>query len=288
MNKILDGKKVSAELFLKLKPRVDALKLKNVYPKLVFLIVGKNPASQSYVAMKKKASENMGIISEIISFKDNISQNEVLHKINLLNNDKNVHGIMIQLPLPQHIDVHEVTKAIIPGKDADGLNPLNIGETFNSKNKESLPPATALGITKLLEHYNVNLEGINAIVLGRSLLAGKSIGAMLTNRNATVTLCHSKTKDIAKHCKNADLIVAATGIPHLVKEGWVNNEAIVIDAGYNSVDGKTVGDVDFDNVIKKCKLITPVPGGCGPMTIYGIIENTINAAEGIVKEKEQC
>lgn len=284
---ILDGKKVSAELFSSLQPRVEALIEKGISPRLVFFLVGENPASVAYVNMKQKASEKIGIRSDILRYDDSVSQEELLSKIHELNKDDSVSGMMVQLPLPAHLSVPEITRALTPEKDADGFHAYNFGKMTLSKEFEHLPPATALGIIRLIEAYDMKVEGMNVTVLGRSNLVGKPVAIMLMNRGATVTVCHSRTKNIADHCRNADMIIAATGVPKLVEEDWVKEGAIVIDAGFAKVDGKVTGDVDYDAVAPKCSWITPVPGGCGPMTIYSIVENTVSAAERIAEKQNQ-
>lgn len=278
---ILDGKKVSSELFLLLKTRVDALKSEGVAPKLVFFLVGKNPASVAYVGMKQKACEKIGVLSDILRYDESVTQEEIIKKMETLNEDPKIHGMMIQVPLPSHLSIPLITRAISPKKDADGFTAYNFGKITLSKDYEDLPPATPLGIVRLLEAYAINVEGMEITVMGRSNLVGKPLAIMLINRGATVTVCHSKTRDAKSHCKKADMIIAATGVPHLIDSSWVKKSAIVIDAGYSMLNGKTVGDVDYDKVAKKCSWITPVPGGVGPMTIYAIIENTVKAAERI-------
>ena len=271
------------ELFSRLKPRVEALQKQGIQPKLVFFLVGDNPASVAYVSMKQKASEETGIISEILRYDEDVTQEEILKKMDELNQDPTVHGMMIQLPLPPQFNVPLVTRAIDPKKDADGFHAYNFGKMALSKEYEDLPPATALGIIRLLDAYEINVEGMDVVVIGRSNLVGKPAAIMLMNRGATVTVCHSKTKDVADYCQKADLIIAATGVPKLVKCDWVKDGVIVVDAGFAKVDGKVTGDVDFDEVAPKCSWITPVPGGCGPMTIYSIVENTVHAAERITQ-----
>ncbi len=278
---ILDGKKVSAALFQKLEPRVQSLKEQGIQPKLVFFIIGDNPASVAYVNMKMKASEKIGIASEILRYDESISQEELLNKIYELNEDPTVTGMMVQLPLPAHLSVPEVTRALDPKKDADGFHAYNFGKMAISKDFEHLPPATALGIIRLIDAYDIDVSGMNITVLGRSNLVGKPAAIMLMNRGATVTVCHSHTKNTSEHCRNADMIIAATGVPQLVEADWVKEGAIVIDAGYAKVNGKVTGDVNYGQVAEKCSWITPVPGGCGPMTIYSIVENTVSSAERI-------
>jgi len=284
---ILDGKKVSAELFSRLQARVDALKKKGVHPKLVFFLIGNNPASVAYVSMKQKASEDIGILSEIIRYDDQVTQAELIGKIEMLNSDPSVHGMMVQIPLPPQLSIPEITRALDPRKDADGFHAYNMGKMTIAKEFEHLPPATALGIIRLLDDYKIDVVGMNITVLGRSNLVGKPTAIMLMNRDATVTVCHSKTKNTRDHCRNADMIIAATGVPKLVKADWVKDGAIVIDAGFAKVDGKVTGDVDFEHVAPKCSWITPVPGGCGPMTIYAIVENTVKAAERQLATKNE-
>ena len=276
---LLDGKNVSTKLFSQLQPRVDALREMNVTPKLVFFLIGNNPASTAYVSMKQKASEKIGISSEILRYPETVTQEEIIRKIHELNEDPGVHGLMVQLPIPDHLSVPEITRALSPKKDADGFHAYNFGKMALSKSFEHLPPATALGIIRLIEAYDIDVSGMDVTVLGRSNLVGKPVAIMLMNRGATVTICHSKTKDAADHCRRADMVIAATGVPKLVKGDWIREGAIVIDAGFAKVDGKTTGDVDFEAVAPKCSWITPVPGGCGPLTIYSIVENTVAAAE---------
>lgn len=258
---------------------MQALKSRGVHPKLVFLLVGNNQSSVDYVKRKQKASKNTGIISEIIRYPESVEQRNIISQIEALNEDPNVHGMMIQVPLPDHLSVQEITRSINPKKDADGFHAYNVGKMTLSKEFEHLPPATALGIIRLLEFYHLDVSGMNVTVLGRSNLVGKPVAIMFLNRGATVTVCHSKTRKPEKFCKTADMIIAATGIPKLVKADWVKKGAIVIDAGYERIDGKVTGDVDYDAIAPKCSWITPVPGGVGPMTIYAIIENTVKAAE---------
>lgn len=277
--KLLDGNKVSAELFSRLQPRVDSLKEMGVTPKLVFFLVGENPASTAYVGMKQKASEKIGIESEILRYSESATQEEIIEKIHELNEDPGVHGLMVQLPLSDHMSVPEITRALSPKKDADGFHAYNFGKMALSKSFEHLPPATALGIIRIIEAYDIDVMGMDITVLGRSNLVGKPVAIMLMNRGATVTVCHSKTEDIAAHCRRADMIISATGVPKLVQGDWVKEGAIVIDAGYAKVDGKTTGDVDFEAAAERASWITPVPGGCGPLTIYSIVENTVAAAE---------
>lgn len=278
---ILDGKKTSAELFALLKIRVEALQEKNVHPKLVFFLVGKNPASVAYVGMKQKACEKIGVASEILRFDESVPQETIIKKMEALNEDPKVHGMMIQVPLPKHLSVPLITRAISPKKDADGFTAYNFGKMTLSKEYEDLPPATPLGIIRLLEAYAIPIEGMEVTVMGRSNLVGKPLAIMLINRGATVIVCHSKTRDSKSHCRASDMIIAATGVPNLIKADWVKKGAIVVDAGYSTLNGKVVGDVDYDAVAKKCSWITPVPGGVGPMTIYAILENTVKAAERV-------
>lgn len=276
---ILDGISTSKKMLHGLEKRVKELKKKSIHPKLVFFLVGNNPASVAYVGMKEKTSVGIGIESVVLRYPESVTQEEIISKMQELNQDQSVHGMMIQIPLPKHLSVPLITRAIDPKKDADGFHAYNFGKMALSLEYEHLPPATALGIIRLIEAYQIHVEGMDITVIGRSNLVGKPTALMLMNRNATVIICHSKTKDVASFCKKSDMIIAAAGSPKLVKADWVKEGAIVIDAGFSKVDGKSVGDVDYEKVAPKCSFITPVPGGVGPMTIYGILENTVKAAE---------
>ena len=271
---IIDGKKVAAELREELKKKVTELKSTyNVVPGLTVILVGEDPPSKIYVRNKEKSAIEVGINSEVIRYPENVEEKVVLNKIKELNNNNNVSGILVQLPLPKHIDKRKVIETIIPGKDVDGFHPMNVGNL--SSGYDSSIPCTPLGCYLLLKKVEKNLNGKHAVVIGRSNLNGKPMTQLLLKENCTVTITHSKTKDLKAECNRADIIIAAVGRPKLVKGDWVKKDAIVIDVGINKTDNGLVGDVDFDEVSKVAKAITPVPGGVGPMTIACLLNNTV-------------
>ena len=271
---LIDGKKTAAELREKLKKEVSDLKSKtNKVPGLTVILIGDMAPSQIYVRMKEKAANEVGLKSEIIKYPDSIEEKEVLQKIDDLNKDESVSGILVQLHLPKHIDKQKVIEAILPSKDVDGFHPMNVGNL--SSGYESLVPCTPLGWYLLIKKIEPNLNGKKAVVVGRSNLNGKPMTQLLLKENCTVTITHSKTKDLKGECLKGDIIVAAVGIPELVKGDWVKKDAIVIDVGINKTDKGIVGDVAFDEVSKVAKALTPVPGGVGPMTIACLLKNTI-------------
>ena len=266
---ILDGKKVSEKILLQIKERVQNL---SITPHLVVILVGDNPASKIYVNNKKKAAEKVGIKSTIIEFGVNIEENQLLSKIEELNNDKDVTGILVQLPLPQHINKNNIITAISPKKDVDGFHPENVGKLVIGM-EPCYYPATPQGILMLLDEYNVNLEGKNAVVIGRSNIVGKPMAQMLLKRNATVTMCHSYTENLEEIIKTADVVVSAVG-KKIVRCKMVKKNSVVVDVGiFRDANGKLTGDVDFDFVSPSCGFITPVPGGVGPMTIASLMYN---------------
>ena len=273
MSKIIDGKKISGEIKEELKAKVEKLKVK---PKLVVISVGDNPASKVYVGQKEKCANYIGIEYLHMHF-DSISDDDLIKEIEKLNKDKKVNGVIVQLPLPSGMDEVRIVNTIIPEKDVDGLTYLNAGLLLN--NKTSLVSCTPKGIMELLKREKVNLEGANAVVIGRSILVGKPMMNLLINANATVTMCHSKTKDLAKITRKADILVVAIGKKHFVNKDMVKRGAVVIDVGINRIDGKLYGDVDFDEVYSKVKKITPVPGGVGPMTVVMLMKNVIESYE---------
>ncbi|MFH1720637.1 MAG: tetrahydrofolate dehydrogenase/cyclohydrolase catalytic domain-containing protein [Patescibacteria group bacterium] len=278
---LLDGRKVSSELLEGLEKEVLELKRKNVHPHLTVILVGDSPASRVYVKHKRKACEKIGIEYEQLDYKaDEMDTEKLIAKIHELNENPRVHGILVQLPLPDHIYGPEVIKAIEPKKDVDGFTAYNLGKVFLSTEFEDLPPATALGIIKLLDYYKIDFVGKEAVVVGSSNIVGKPVSTMLLNRKATVTTCNSKTKDLKSHTSRADLLVVAVGKKHLITEDMVKEGAVVVDVGINrDDDGKLYGDVDFENVSKKVSYITPVPGGVGPMTIACLMENILTACK---------
>tara|TARA_B100001123_G_scaffold225373_1_gene253712 strand:- start:556 stop:1401 length:846 start_codon:yes stop_codon:yes gene_type:complete len=271
---IIDGKKAAADLRADLKKKIAELKSTyNAVPGLTVLLVGEDPPSKIYVKNKEKFAKEVGMNSEVIRYPENIEETVVLSKIRELNNNDKVSGILVQLPLPKHIDKRKVIETILPGKDVDGFHPINVGNL--SSGYDSSIPCTPLGCYLLLKKVEKNLNGKHAIMIGRSNLNGKPMTQLLLKENCTVTIVHSKTKDLKAECSRADIIIAAVGKPKLVKGDWVKKGAIVIDVGINKTDSGLVGDVDFDEVSKIAKAITPVPGGVGPMTIACLLNNTV-------------
>ena len=271
---IVDGKKIAAELREELKKKIVELKSKyDSVPGLTVILVGEDPPSKIYVKNKEKFAKEVGINSEVIRYPGDIKEKELLNKINELNKNDKVSGILVQLPLPKHIDKRKVIETIDYAKDVDGFHPINVGNL--SAGYDSSIPCTPLGCSLLLKKVEKNLSGKHAVVIGRSNLNGKPMTQLLLKENCTVTITHSKTKNLKAECLRADIIIAAVGIPKLVKGDWVKKGAIVIDVGINKTDSGLVGDVDFDEVSKVVKAITPVPGGVGPMTIACLLSNTV-------------
>jgi len=271
---LIDGKKIAAELREELRKEVVGLKVKhNKIPGLTVILIGDMAPSQIYVRMKEKAANEVGLKSEIIRYPETVEEKTVLDKIQELNKDENISGILVQLPLPKHIDKQKVIETILPEKDVDGFHPMNVGNL--SSGYESSVPCTPLGCYLMIKKIEPNLSGKKAVMIGRSNLNGKPMAQLLLKENCTVTITHSKTKDLKAECLEADIIVAAVGIPELVKADWVKNNAIVIDVGINKTDKGIVGDVAFDEVSKVARALTPVPGGVGPMTIACLLKNTI-------------
>ena len=276
--KILDGKAVSLKVKESVKVRADELKKFGVEPTLAVVLVGEDKASQTYVRAKEKACNEYGIKSVAHRLSENTTQNELLALINVLNLDDSIHGILVQLPLPKHIDTNVVLAAIDPRKDVDGFHAVNVGKLVSGL--DGFVPCTPLGVMEILKEYGIEVAGLNAVVIGRSNIVGKPMANLLLNASATVTVTHSKTKNLKEICKNADLIVAAIGKPFFLKADMVKDGAVVVDVGINRLDdGRLVGDVDFENVAPKCSYITPVPSGVGPMTIAMLLNNTILAAQ---------
>ncbi|WP_103574645.1 bifunctional methylenetetrahydrofolate dehydrogenase/methenyltetrahydrofolate cyclohydrolase FolD [Campylobacter concisus] len=276
--KILDGKAVSLKVKESVKVRADELKKFGIEPTLAVVLVGEDKASQTYVRAKEKACNEYGIKSVAHRLSENTTQNELLALINVLNLDDSIHGILVQLPLPKHIDTNVVLAAIDPRKDVDGFHAVNVGKLVSGL--DGFVPCTPLGVMEILKEYGIDVAGLNAVVIGRSNIVGKPMANLLLNASATVTVTHSKTKNLKEICKNADLIVAAIGKPFFLKADMVKDDAVVVDVGINRLDdGRLVGDVDFEEVAPKCSYITPVPGGVGPMTIAMLLNNTILAAQ---------
>ena len=271
---IIDGKKIAAELREVLKKKVVELKSTyNATPGLTVILVGEDTPSKIYVKNKEKFAKEVGMNSEVIRYPADLEEKVLLNKIKELNKNNKVSGILVQLPLPKHIDKRKVIETIDHEKDVDGFHPINVGNL--SSGYESSIPCTPLGCILLLKKVEKNLSGKHAVVIGRSNLNGKPMTQLLLKENCTVTITHSKTKDLKAECLRADIIIAAVGIPKLVKGDWVKKGAIVIDVGINKTDAGLIGDVDFDEVSKVAKAITPVPGGVGPMTIACLLNNTV-------------
>ena len=271
---IIDGKKEAALLRKEIKKEITYLKEKcNKIPGLTVILIGDFAPSQIYVRNKEKNSKEVGINSEVVKYPKDISEKEVLEKIEKLNHDNNVSGILVQLPLPNQISKEKIINAINPKKDVDGFNPVNVGNLASGY--KSIAPCTPLGCLYLIKKAEKNLSGKHAVILGRSNLNGKPMAQLLLKENCTVTVIHSKTKDLKTECQKADILVAAVGVARLVKSDWVKKDSIIIDVGINKVGEKIVGDVDFERVKDKVKAITPVPGGVGPMTIACLLTNTL-------------
>lgn len=275
---IIDGRAVSETMSSRMRSRVESLGLRGVRPGLAVILVGEDAASQVYVRNKAKACEDVGMHSEVFRYDDATAEAVVLGKIAELNRDSRIHGILVQLPLPAHIDNKKVLEAISPDKDVDGFHVHNVGSLVTGES--DFPPCTPHGVMALLDHYSVPIEGCNAVVIGRSNIVGKPMALMLLARSATVTICTSKTRDLSLFTKTADIVVAAVGKAGLVTADMIKEGAAVIDVGMNRLsNGKLAGDVDFVNVREKAGHITPVPGGVGPMTITMLLANTLKAAE---------
>ena len=278
MANIISGKEVSAFLNQRTAEEVKLLNEKGIAVSLAVIIVGDDPASKVYVNNKKKACEKLGIVSLEYALPENTTQQELLELINELNNRKDVNGILCQLPLPSHLDEESLINAISPEKDVDCFHPVNVGKLYTGTGK--LKPCTPAGVMAMLEYYNIDIQGKNCVVIGRSNIVGKPMAALLTAQNGTVTLCHSKTSDLKEHTRSADILVAAVGRPKFVTKDMVKDSAVVIDVGIHRMEnGKLCGDVDFDEVEPVAGYISPVPGGVGPMTIAELMENTVTAAK---------
>ncbi|MFC0522663.1 bifunctional methylenetetrahydrofolate dehydrogenase/methenyltetrahydrofolate cyclohydrolase FolD [Pontibacillus salicampi] len=275
---IINGRELADELRERMKEDVEQLSEQGIVPNLTVIIVGEDPASLSYVRGKKRASHKIGIHSDLIELPETTSHQELLHLIQQLNSNDEVHGILVQLPLPAHINEDEVIETISPDKDVDGFHPISIGRMMAQK--DTFLPCTPLGILTMLDEKNIDIEGKHAVVLGRSRIVGKPIGQMLLNRNATVTYCHSRTKDLADVLRQADILIVAIGKPAFITGEHVKKGAVVIDVGINRLeDGTLTGDVDFESASEQAAYITPVPKGVGPMTITMLLQNTIKAAK---------
>jgi methylenetetrahydrofolate dehydrogenase (NADP+)/methenyltetrahydrofolate cyclohydrolase len=278
MTEIIDGKKISAEIKGRIKEEVKILMTEGRRPGLAAVLVGDNPASVIYVRNKRKACEEAGIYSEEHKLPAATSQEDLLNLIFRLNNDPKIHGILVQLPLPKHLDTEQVLYAISPKKDVDGLHPSNIGHL--TMGSPVFVPCTPAGVMAMLDYHKIPIEGQRAVIIGRSNLVGRPVSLLLMHRNATITVCHSRTRDIGAVCLEGDILIAAIGKPRFVTAEMVKEGAAVIDVGINRLpDGKLVGDVDYEPVSKKAGWITPVPGGVGPMTIAMLLQNTLESAK---------
>ena len=271
---IIDGKKIASKLLDNVKKRVKAMKEK---PGLALVLIGNNPASEIYVNFKEKTCKEVGFYCERFNLPENVSQDELLRIIDELNQKKEIHGILVQLPLPKQIDENLIIDSILPYKDVDGLTPVNAGNLVNDNNM--IEPATARGCVALIESTGKKIIGANAVIMGRSILVGKPTALLLLQKNATVTICHSKTKNLSEITKNADILVVAIGKANFVTKNMVKKNAVIIDAGINKIGKKVVGDVDFESVKEVASFLTPVPGGVGPMTIAMLLDNTLMAAK---------
>ena len=276
MTKLIDGKAISANVKDRVAEGVAKLNEKGVSVCLAVIIVGEDPASKVYVANKKKACEALGIISREYALPENTTEEELLELISSLNNDKAVNGILCQLPLPRHLDEKLIINTILPEKDVDAFHPSHVGKIMIGD--YDFVPCTPAGVMEMLTQEGIEVEGKTCVVIGRSNIVGKPMGMLLLHKNGTVTICHSRTKNLKEICANADILVAAVGRAKFVTADMVKDGAVVIDVGMNRVDGKLCGDVDFEAVKDKCAAITPVPGGVGPMTIAMLMQNTLTAA----------
>jgi len=276
---LIDGKALAHKVKTTVSSEVTKLKQeKNIVPGLAVVIVGNDPASQAYVNMKAKACKEVGFYSIVHEMPETISQDEIIQIIQMMNNNPHIHGILVQLPLPKHIDTTAILEVIDPKKDVDGFHAYNVGRLVTGL--DSFVACTPLGVMKMFEAYDIDLQGKDVCVVGASNIVGKPMASLLLNANATVTITHIYTKDLKAHTSKADIIVVGVGVPGLIKEDMVKEGAIVIDIGINRIeDGSLVGDVDFGPVSKKCSYITPVPGGVGPMTIAMLLENTLKSAK---------
>jgi methylenetetrahydrofolate dehydrogenase (NADP+)/methenyltetrahydrofolate cyclohydrolase len=280
---ILDGKALSLKIKAKAKEDIKILKEKGITPGLAVVVIGDDSASHTYVRMKERACEEVGIYSIIHKMPDDISQDKILETIGMMNNNPNIDGILIQLPLPKHIDTTKVLQAVCEKKDVDGFHPFNVGKLV--LNLDTFTPCTPLGVMKLLEAYEISPKGLDVCIVGASNIVGKPMMNLLLNADASVDICHIYTKDLKAHTKRADLLIVGVGRANLITKDMVKDGAIVIDIGINRLEnGKLVGDVAYDEVSPKCSFITPVPGGVGPMTIAMLLENSIKAA----RSREVC
>ncbi|MGA0790046.1 MAG: bifunctional methylenetetrahydrofolate dehydrogenase/methenyltetrahydrofolate cyclohydrolase FolD [Pelagibacteraceae bacterium] len=284
---IIDGKKIAENLRETLKKQIQQIPSNQPKPGLTVILIGEDPASQIYVRNKEKFANEIGINSKVLRFDSSITEEALTKEIHKLNQDREVHGILVQLPLPKHINSKNIINQIEPSKDVDGFHPINVGNL--SSGNDALVPCTPYGCYLLLKEVISDFNGLNAVVIGRSNINGKPMTQLLLKENCTVTITHSKTKNLKNICQGADILVASVGIAKLVKQDWVKSDCVVIDVGINRIEEngskKLVGDVDFENVKDKVKAITPVPGGVGPMTISCLLQNTLKAYQKINSQK---
>ena len=284
---IIDGKKIAENLRETLKKQIEQIPSNQPKPGLTVILIGEDPASQIYVRNKEKFANEIGINSKILRFDSSITEEALTKEIHKLNQDREVHGILVQLPLPKHINSKNIINQIEPSKDVDGFHPINVGNL--SSGNDALVPCTPYGCYLLLKEVISDFNGLNAVVIGRSNINGKPMTQLLLKENCTVTITHSKTKNLKNICQGADILVTSVGIAKLVKQDWVKSDCVVIDVGINRIEEngskKLVGDVDFENVKDKVKAITPVPGGVGPMTISCLLQNTLKAYQKINSQK---
>lgn len=279
MGTIINGKELSKKIRGQVKEKVKELNNRGIKPKLAVIMVGENPASKVYVRNKSKACNEVGIEYEEFILNENIKMDELLEVIKKLNERKDIHGILLQSPVPKHLDIYKAFETIDYRKDVDGFHPINIGKL--ELNKETFVSCTPHGVMKMLEEYNIELQGTNVVILGRSNIVGKPLAQCLINKDATVTICHSKTKNIEEITKKADILISAIGRPKFITANMVKEGAVVIDVGINRLETGLVGDVDYEEVQNKASYITPVPGGVGPMTIAMLLNNVVIAAKGL-------
>lgn len=273
--KIMNGKLVSQKIINNIKLKIEKYKKNNQrMPKLIIIQIGDNNVSNIYINNKKKVCQDIGILFQLLKYKNNITENKLINCINKLNNDKKIDGIIIQLPIPKHISLNTIINRISILKDVDGFNSYNLGNLMINKNK--IIPATPKGVITLLNYYNINLNSKHVVIVGRSNIVGKPLASLMINYNATVTICHSKTKNLSKFTKQADILITAIGKPKIIKKHMIKDNVIIVDIGINYDENNHLcGDIDFNDVINKVKAITPVPGGVGPMTISSLLENII-------------
>lgn len=276
MDKILDGKKCSQAIYKQLIPRINHLKEQGINPSLSVILVGNNPASSVYVSNKEKKAQELGIDIQVIKLEDSITEQELVQIIQKLNTDNTIHGILVQSPLPKHIDAKKIIATISPNKDVDGFHPLNIGNLM--ENNLTLVPCTPYGIIELLKFYDIDISSKHCVVIGRSSIVGKPISTLLLHDDATVTICHSKTKNISNILKLADIIIVAVGQAYYLKDDMINENGVLIDVGMNRIASGLVGDID-PKCYEKAKCYTPVPGGVGPMTIAMLMQQVVSIAE---------